>query len=301
MANDLEDSILKQNIPGRWSTHEGSRGDERIEENDEDSEPEEDAVPQTEDEALFDHARYLSSADVPEPIRRGILNDRQKKSKTGVKGVLADYKAACDLDAAQRKATANYRSAVLTVMAEGHKLTAEETMLKLEQTSVKVVQRDADIDEDNCCDEDDDDDEDKVFLEEVRKTWLRDLLGECSRPVFGNVKEVGSEDFLEEIDHEDPRVVVVVHLYESSVSASTRMNRFIEEMARTMTSIKFLRMHASRNEIEIDRMTLPIMNIYRGGKSITVLAGIAEELGEYFTREDAEWLLESTLQANGLI
>ena len=300
MANDLEDSILKQNIPGRWSTHEDSRGDKRNEDgDDENSEPDEDVVPQTEDEALFDHARYLSSADVPEPIRRGILNDRQKKSKTGVKGVLADYKAACDLDAAQRKATADYRSAVLTTMAEGHKLTAEETVLIHQQAAIKVAQRDDDLDDDDSYDEEGDDD--KVFLEEVRKTWLRDLLGECSRPVFGNVKEVGTEDFIEEIDREDPRTVVVVHLYEPSVSSSTRMNRFIEEMARTMTSIKFLRMHASRNEIAIDRMTLPILNIYRGGKSITVLAGIAEELGEYFTREDAEWLLESTLQANGLL
>lgn len=299
MANDLEDSILKQNIPGRWSTHEGSRGDNRIEDgDDENSEPDEDVVPQTEEEALFDHARYLSSADVPEPIRRGILNDRQKKSKTGVKGVLADYKAACDLDAAQRKATADYRSAVLTTMAEGHKLTAEETILIHQQAFEKPAQRDADSDDDDSYDEEGDD---KVYLEEVRKTFLRDMLGESSRPVFGNVKEVGTEDFIEEIDCEDPRTIVVVHLYEPSVSSSTRMNRFIEEMARTMTNLKFLRMHASRNEIAIDRMTLPILNIYRGGKSITVLAGIAEELGEYFTREDAEWLLESTLQANGLL
>lgn len=299
MANDLEDSILKQNIPGRWSTHEGSRGDNRIEDgDDENSEPDEDVVPQTEEEALFDHARYLSSADVPEPIRRGILNDRQKKSKTGVKGVLADYKAACDLDAAQRKATADYRSAVLTTMAEGHKLTAEETILIHQQAFEKPAQRDADSDDDDSYDEEGDD---KVFFEEVRKNFLRDMLGESSRPVFGNVKEVGTEDFIEEIDCEDPRTIVVVHLYEPSVSSSTRMNRFIEEMARTMTNLKFLRMHASRNEIAIDRMTLPILNIYRGGKSITVLAGIAEELGEYFTREDAEWLLESTLQANGLL
>jgi hypothetical protein len=60
-------------------------------------------------------------------------------------------------------------------------------------------------------------------------------------------------------------------------------------------------MHASSNEIELDRMTLPILNIYKAGNSVTVLAGIAEELGEYFVKEDAVWLLESTLQANGLL
>ena len=59
-------------------------------------------------------------------------------------------------------------------------------------------------------------------------------------------------------------------------------------------------MSASSNEIEVDRLTLPILNIYRGGNCETVLAGIAEELGEYFTREDVEWLLESKLQEAGL-
>ena len=137
MANDLEDSILKQNIPGRWSTHE-PKDDVRNEENDDHSDVEEDAVPQTEDEALMEHARYLSSADVPEPIRRGILNERQKKSKTGVKGVLADYKAACELDKAQREATADYRQAVLTRMVEGSKLSHEESVLLLQQKGEMV-------------------------------------------------------------------------------------------------------------------------------------------------------------------
>lgn len=272
----------------------------REEDEDDNSEADEEIAPQTEDEALFDHARYLSNADVPEPIRRGILNDRQMKSKTGVKGVLADYKAACDLDKAQRKVTADYRQAVLTTIAEGHKLSAEESMIIMEQKVSKPKQRDDDTKKE-IDDEDEEDDEDREFLEELRKTWLRDLMGKSSKPLFGVVKEVGSDNFLEEIDCEDPRVIVVVHLYEPTVSSCTRMNRFIEEMARTMTELKFLRMHASRNEIELDRMTLPILNIYRGGKIVTVLAGIAEELGEYFVREDAEWLLESTLQANALL
>lgn len=299
MANDLEDSILKQNIPGRWSTHEPRGEDVRNEDAEQLSDAEEDAVPQTEDEALFEHARYLSNADVPEPIRRGILNERQKKSKTGVKGVLADYKAACELDKAQREATANYREAVIIRMTEGSKLSLEESLLLVQQKSQLKIHRD----EDGISDPDDEeyDSEEEVFLEELRKTRLRDMMGDMNKPVFGNVKEVDSSDFLEEIDLEDVRVLVVVHLYESSVNSCTRMNRFIEEIARSMSHIKFLRMHASRNEIELDRMTLPILNIYRGGKSVTVLAGIADELGEYFVKEDVEWLLESTLQANDMI
>mmetsp|Transcript_25700 Transcript_25700/g.24564 ORF Transcript_25700/g.24564 Transcript_25700/m.24564 type:complete len:299 (+) Transcript_25700:147-1043(+) len=296
MANDLEDSILKQNVPGRWTTH-GDRNDLRNEDNDDVCEVEEGAVPQTEDEALFEHAKYLNSADVPEPIRRGILNDRQMKSKTGVKGVLADYKAAVAMDKAQREATANYRQAVITRMTEGHKLSAEESVLLMQEKSQQKPKRD----DDNLNEEDEESDEDEEFLDSFREKRLLAMMEKSNKPVFGDIKEVGSADFLEEIDNEDPRVVVVVHLYEPSVQSCTRMNRFLEEMARTMSDIKFLRMHASSNEIELDRMTLPILNIYKAGNSVTVLAGIAEELGEYFVKEDAVWLLESTLQANGLL
>ena len=126
-------------------------------------------------------------------------------------------------------------------------------------------------------------------------------MQKSNKPTFRELKEVSTADFLEEVETEDKRVVVVVHLYESSVQACVRMNRFLEEMVRTMPEIKFLRMHATSNQIEVDRLTLPILNIYRAGECEAVLAGIAEELGEYFTREDVEWLLESKLQEKGLL
>ena len=267
MANDLEDSILKQNVPGRWSTHDGNRKDDlRQEDLDENFEVEDDTIPQTEEEVLFDHARYLANADVPEPIRRGILNDRMGKSKTGVKGVLADYEAACELSKAQRVATAEFRKAVLTTIAEGSKMTAQDCMKVLLQNDLKKAQRDSDDSE--IDDEDEIEEEGEEFLEVIRKNWLREKMGSCNKPQFGNVKEVGSEDLIEEIDCVDPRVVVIVHLYEPSISSCTRMNRYLEEIARKMTGIKFLRMHASKNGIELDRMTLPILNIYHGGKHV---------------------------------
>ena len=300
MANDLEDSILKQNVPGRWSTHDGNRKDDlRQEDLDEDFEVEDDTIPQTEEEVLFDHARYLANADVPEPIRRGILNDRMGKSKTGVKGVLADYEAACELSKAQRVATAEFRKAVLTTIAEGSKMTAQDCLKMLLRNDLQKAQRDSDDSEIDA--EDESDEEGEEFLEVIRKNWLREKMGSCNKPQFGNVQEVGSEDLIEGIDCIDPRVVVIVHLYEPSISCCTRMNRYLEEIARKMTGIKFLRMHASKNGIELDRMTLPILNIYHGGKHVVSLAGIAEELGEYFVREDVEWLVESTLEANNLL
>lgn len=35
----------------------------------------------------------------------------------------------------------------------------------------------------------------------------------------------------------------------------------------------------------------------RGGDTVSVLAGIGHELGEFFTRDELEWLLDDTLQS----
>jgi hypothetical protein len=298
---DLEDTIFKQNVPGRWSSHEPKGADVRHDDGDEDGthgqQPAVDedddgnnGVPKTEEDALFEHARYLAREDVPEPIRRGILAERMRKSKTGVKGVLADYKAHCKMEKAQREAVALQRQAILTRMAEGYKMSAEESALYAAAAPAH---------DETLLDSDDEDDAE--FLEEFRKQRLQEMMQKSNKPTFRELKEVSTADFLEEVETEDKRVVVVVHLYESSVQACVRMNRFLEEMVRTMPEIKFLRMHATSNQIEVDRLTLPILNIYRAGECEAVLAGIAEELGEYFTREDVEWLLESKLQEKGLL
>ena len=289
---DLEDTIFKQNVPGRWSTHEPKGTDTRHDDGDEDGthgqHPEVDddgadggdAVPKTEEDALFEHARYLAREDVPEPIRRSILAERMRKSKTGVKGVLADYKAHCKMEKAQREAIALQRQAILTRMTEGYKMSAEESALY-------AVAAPGAHDDATALDSEDEDDAE--FLEEFRTQRLQEMMQKSNKPTFRELKEVSTADFLEEVETVDKRVVVVVHLYESSVQACVRMNRFLEEMVRTMPEIKFLRMHASSNQIEVDRLTLPILNIYRAGECEAVLAGVAEELGDFFTREDVDF------------
>ena len=287
---DLEDTIFKQNIPGRWSTHEPKGLDIRHDDVDIDeiNEPTEDENkrPMTEEESLFEYARNLSQNDVPEPIRRSILAERMRKNKTGVKGVLADYKAAVELDKAHRQAVSDHRQAVITRMAEGYIMSPEESMLLQSQKMVTTEELD-----------DLDFEDDSEFMEEFRKKRLQEMLTSSSAPLFTGCLDVDTSNFLEEVEKEDSRVVVIVHLYEPSIPTCVRMNRFLEEISTSMRDIKFLRMSASANLIEVDRLTLPILNIYKGGEIFTVLAGIADELGgDYFSKEEVEWLIESTLQ-----
>lgn len=88
---DLEDTILKQNIPGRWSTHDrGMPSDVRHECDEGDCDDEHHAAitdepPKSEEEQLMSLAKNLAYDDVPEPIRQSIIAQRLRNPSTGVK------------------------------------------------------------------------------------------------------------------------------------------------------------------------------------------------------------------------
>ena len=69
----------------------------------------------------MDAARWMNSEGVPESISKSILASRLLKPGTGVKGVLADYQAACEMEAAVQEAERLKRNAIIKRMVEGSK------------------------------------------------------------------------------------------------------------------------------------------------------------------------------------
>lgn len=80
----------------------------------------------------------MSKADVPEPIRRKILAERMGKSKTGVKGVLEDYKTHQKLMDAHRNAEVAERQAILRRIAQGGKREPESITVRNHYLSLAV-------------------------------------------------------------------------------------------------------------------------------------------------------------------
>lgn len=114
-------------------------------------------------------------------------------------------------------------------------------------------------------------------------------------PTFGGCQDLTSHvQYLQEVDNADPRVNVLVHLYEPSIRSCVALNRYLEDIAAKHPTCKFLRMKASASGIHIDRVAFPMLTLYRAGETVQVFAGLEEELGERFTCEDVEWLLESS-------
>eukprot|EP01041_Mallomonas_annulata_P001584 gene1584-3061_t len=276
---DLEDRILRSNVPGRWSSLTGEEDDIRHDDDNGNdvSDEDENVPPVSEEQDMLEHARSLVEQDVPEPVRRSILADRARKHNTGVKGVLADYSAHVKMEQAHANAEATFRQDLLTRIAEGSKRT--EVM----PPQPPVANEEAD----------DEDEEDSLFFVEFRKKRLLELQASSAMPQFGSCREVDATDFLDQVDKEDNRVIVMVHLYETSVQSCVRLNRHMEELAVRRPDWKLLRMNASSNSIEIDRIAMPILTIYRGGRVVNTLMALDQQLGPLFTVDDVEWLLET--------
>lgn len=297
--HSLEETIFQVNVPGRWSKHDMFGSDRRGGDDDDDDEGvgegEDDdaaaAAAEVGDEAVNPHGSLVtdSHSRVPFEVRQRILAERARKTQTGVKGVLADAKAAKALDRAEEQARRDERAAVLRRMVEGHKVPVAEVQAEL----LSLAQAAALYDDDDDDDSDFDDDED--VLRAFRERRLQELRS-GSLPQFGACEDVDAERFVDCLETQDPRTTVCVHLYDSAVPSCARMNRLLDELAPAMPHVKFLRLPSGAGGMALDRDTMPILSLYRAGETHKVLAAIAEELGtELFTREDVRGLLEHHL------
>jgi len=111
-------------------------------------------------------------------------------------------------------------------------------------------------------------------------------------PMFGEIKEVGQSEYVDAIDREDSRVIVLVHIYEDQVQVCRRINNQLERLARKYPRTKFVRMKWTEAASKLDPKALPCIVGYRGGDVIESFVRIHELLPADFEFEDIEWLLE---------
>lgn len=301
MDYDLEETIFKRNIPGkyhRWDKdgdEQGHREDRNDAENVSEDEECNEEIELNMDDPLQKQMnsttteKLLLDDTIPDEIKISILNERNKKHNTGVKSVLADRKAHKDLERALHDAKQRERNAILHRIAAGATLPLQEG----EPVSQFVKATAAELSDD---DSDDDNDE---FLAAFRAKRIAELKAVSSLPTFRSVKEISDDGLVEQLESVDKRVFVVVHLYEPGITSCVRMNRILEDISHSpsMTHVMFLRMACSRNGLKIDRVAFPMVSIYRGGILEQTFAGDADFGGEYFKIEDVQWLLDSHFQS----
>ncbi|CAM9940217.1 unnamed protein product [Phaeothamnion confervicola] len=295
---DLEEQLLKKNIPGKYSWWDPD--DDEVGPNARTDWLDPDASDPEQDMSEVDRQRKFVEADVPEPVRRSIMAgeaERQRgvaktAAKTGPKGVLNDYRAAKAAESAQRQMDREYREAALRRIAEGCRIPVEDPLAAVAADAASAAEEEA---------------EDE-FLRRNRATRLAQLRAAADRPQFGAVREVDRSEFVGAVDAVDARTHVVVHVYEPYVRACQRLNRHLELLCRRLPevtlsirsfafgfafcclhpscfafSVKFLRLLSTAADADYDPVALPTLLVYRRGEVVACVTRITDDLGDEFT------------------
>lgn len=266
---DLEDRLLKKNIPGKYSWWDDYNED------------------RTDDGSDDDDGERGSR--IIEPHRTEGLSS---SGKSGVKGVLADYKL--HRDEKQRQAWID--------KLEKQELVSRNTMGAMSKPgevsiSIATMQEGRQLEKEiGEIDDDKPNEEDEDFLARYRQQRLLELKLANALPEFFGVEDVDPLCYSRAIDDTDPRVVVVVHLYEMYIPACRSLIPIMEKLSKdSMRRVRFLSLNASTGLKTLDSVALPSVLIYRAGHLIGNLTPITNHLPVDFTPQDVEDQLRESI------
>jgi len=279
----LENTFFQSNVPGRYTswTEDGHHAVSDGFEKGEDEQP-----------WSFNAEDCIMDMRCP-PNRHG---DRFG-SKTGPKGVLADYKAHAKAMQDLKREENEHRQYVLFRIADGG---TSKSKTRIESSSWPNILDSKDEDSPSINAGDDD------FVELQRMRWLADMkqlsvqqAAVRPRILFGEVEETSGTDMVDKIDallESSPTTKVVVHVYEPHLPACRLLNSFLPYLARNYPAVCFLRLHQGlnlpRSNLRLDAAALPMLLVYEKGEVQECVARVDACLGAAFLCEDVEGLLE---------
>jgi hypothetical protein len=301
---DLEDKILKKNIPGKytwWDKDSDEEGEkERVIENDND-EPLTDEQIAEKKMTDMQKVQKWEEVDMPKPLQIAALNNMRGTqagaAHTGPKGVLADYKQAKKDMELQYEIDQQYKEMLIEKVSNGvHMMPGETSISAATMNAIAAAEVRRDQEDQSGLKgtvEKDDAAEDEEFLKSYRDTRLSQLKYSTNHPTFGEIRECDPFEFTDEVDNADPRAFVVVHMYEPYIDDCKKINRLLESLARKMSWCKFLRLHCFKANPNFDVIALPVIMVYKGGELVENWVKVTDDLPPDFGLDDIQWLLEN--------
>ncbi|XP_023943803.1 phosducin-like protein [Bicyclus anynana] len=200
-------------------------------------------------------------------------------SNTGPKGVLEDWRRFKQLEAENRQELAKERIAL------AKKLTLTVKTAREEEQAKEVDELEDELNE--LLDE--------GFLMQYQQQRMQELMKQLQKaPKFGKVLSLNTQDeFLSAIDQEDPKVTVIVHIYNNTVKACETMDGCLNILASDYPGIKFCRIAADiaglSRHFRVDGV--PALLVYKGGQIIGNFVQLISELGDDFYASNVEKFL----------
>eukprot|EP00833_Pecoramyces_ruminatium_P001276 jgi/Orpsp1_1/1175308/evm.model.c7180000053366.1 len=254
-----------------------------------------------------------------DPEIEKILEDQQLRQSlshqggaaTGPKGVIADYKFhqkqnAIRNEQHQREVQANINKGSMASGWIQRQIEQEErekfgeTIDPIEEknneNTISMKELNKALDEHNELDELLEDDDE--FMIQYRQKRLMELKRIAGRTRFGQLFQIGVDQYVDAIDNEDSRTAVIMHLFQPYNEQCKLLNQYLMILAEKYRLAKFLCIVSTEADPNFDEIALPTLLCYRNKKMVANLVRITDELptmdNGMFDIEDLEKLLLKT-------
>lgn len=216
---------------------------------------------------------------IPEPQ----LSETQSYvTNTGPKGVINDWREYKKLENERKEEQEKERQALikkLSMTCRSH--LDDEKERQKDQQFLTEIEKNLEEFEDE-------------FMKEYRQKRIEEMRKALQNvPKFGKVIALTSNDFVENIDKEQPQVTVIIHLYEDKISACENMNRCLTCLAQEYPTVKFCKIKASEASLSFKfaKTGVPALLVYKSGDLIGNFIRISDEIGDDFYATDVEGFL----------
>jgi len=272
---DLEEKFLKKNIPGKYSKwHEYNDTYE------------------SDGDSSADGVSNEKVGNWESKNPTSVVSTRPGTHSTGAKGVLNDYREHTKIEAYQRHIEREEEKKILSRAINGAYLKPGEASISYSST-----QQSKNKEQENS---------DENFLVAYRRKRLLQMKQSHSLPFYGNFSELETAlEYAEVIDNTDPRISVIIHIYEPSINECARMNQFLDSLAHDdlKSGTRFCRVRAFTLKDDFDVIGLPVVILYRNSKLIKNWTRVVDyfpmDKRQKFTISDVKSLIEPEIK-NGL-
>jgi len=264
MSLSLDDKLLGEKVHYYCSSSEGEDEDD-------------------EDECCRDDRKVSASSTIKESAAWSDVGHQAENNgivtNTGPKGVLKDWREFKRLETEKREEQEREKRELakkLTLTCRSHLNDEEE-----KDADAELLAQLEDLEDE--------------FLKEYRAKRIEEMRHALAEiPKFGKLITLTADNFLEEVDGENPGVTIIVHVGDKKVPACVTMNGCLSCLATEYPTIKFCRLAASdaKMSFKFTENGVPALLVYKSKELVGNFIRLKEEFGDDFYANDIEAFLQ---------
>lgn len=137
------------------------------------------------------------------------------------------------------------------------------------------------------------DDEDEDILDQFRKKRMEELKAQQARNKFGELVQIGEQDFIPQVTKASEDVYVVCHLFIHAKLECQLLNKHLATLARKFKDVKFVKIIATECIKNYPDSNSPTILIYHKGDILKQIIGLGLFGGLKMNEDSLEYILAS--------